>query len=858
MFKFKSIISLISLAFLLSLIPSDDLVVHADSYSPYDVPSNLKKLKLTSSNQADRSARANSRKKLVYDVYRGVSNHNLKKGWNIEYKDFGKGRQPYLTFYGWSALMGYRHHYANNQNTYIRAQNTRTGEVQTYKLQQTNLDATKDLEYNRSSSNNIYNPCSTSARDKLANECNMYYQHVGFKAYLPLNELFPNGTRNESWKLVLIKQVGDSKDSRIMWDYLRLPFDFENLSFNNGSVELTSGINANTLIMNTEGVARRNYARETGYSGQYFSKGSPYTRVSQNENYTAIWYGVRSPHDNNATKWAVSSYWTFGGLQAELTYSMGKKQCPDGTTVYADQDCNVNVTILHKDWETGAILQKETSKATVGKSYSYSPKSRGTYKDKNNNPYVAYPTGQSAKGKTPNNNFTVTFTYRPALPNPTTIKELKNGTVGMAEGEFLWRLEKLDKTKDSRMRLINNLEIKGTHFAIRNVEYAISSVDSILNKKSDKDLDIVISNGDINKLKNRSIDYSFEYEYTNHYKENYKCVDSIGNDCFDWEFTENTPEWGKYAQKSKWNTTLTADHRYGETFVFNHTSDPKVEMKVGQTAKVKGEEKAEVPVEDFKESYRVNNNLITILTQNWIPIDETVLYESDYGNPIFFIPEHMYYYPNDIDDNLRDKYRNTTSYNLSDYAIPLRVGNQEDNKITFFTADNFFVTKNNGFLYSLPSDVTNKSDISNKIKEAYESYTGKPFNDEVLNDFTTGSRYYFNIDGNGEETPNTWYQHSYMLGKLGLSDIKVQIRKMVEFDKYLVGSPIDKPLISPEPDSVILDVEYHNSIIISPDKQKQIKELANDRSDKIHSFRSTDIKEKYDQLKNILPSISAK
>ncbi|PFS05441.1 hypothetical protein COK55_30140, partial [Bacillus cereus] len=109
--------------------------------------------------------------------------------------DYGRGTQPYLEFTGWSALVGYHEHNASNQETYLWALNKRTGKSYIYQAEMTDLDASKDLEYNRqNSTGEVYNACPKDAYNKSNDECNMYYHNVGFVAHIPLNELFPNGT----------------------------------------------------------------------------------------------------------------------------------------------------------------------------------------------------------------------------------------------------------------------------------------------------------------------------------------------------------------------------------------------------------------------------------------------------------------------------------------------------------------------------------------------------------------------------------------------------------------------------------------------------------------------------------------
>ncbi|MFD1609813.1 hypothetical protein [Oceanobacillus luteolus] len=151
----------------------------------------------------------------------------------------------------------------------------------------------------------------------------MRYNNVDFQAFLPINELFPDNDKGAKWRLYIVKKV----DNQIVYDYLILPFTFEDLTHQGGKISLSSGVNANKLIMENSNTLRRRYANQPASqvaselgSNRYFTAGRVYTRVASNESRTVIFYGVRSPHDNNATKYASSAYWLFGGDQAVLEY----------------------------------------------------------------------------------------------------------------------------------------------------------------------------------------------------------------------------------------------------------------------------------------------------------------------------------------------------------------------------------------------------------------------------------------------------------------------------------------------------------------------------------------------------------
>lgn len=297
-------------------------------------------------------------------------------------------------------------------------------------------------------------------------------------------------------------------------------------------------------------------------------------------------------------------------------------------------------------------------------------------------------------------------------------------------------------------------------------------------------------------------------------------------------------------------------HKANEEFKLDYT-EHALELEVGRLAMTNLTE-PHFKEETYNERFSFDTSNTFLISQTWKPIDEKIEYDSDLGNVFPIVPEQLYYFPYDLDQSIRDKYQNTTSFLYSDYAIPLRIGTKNDNSIIFNTKDNFFITKNEGFLFSVPASITDKTEIEKKAKEAYEAFTGKEYADTVLSDVSDGSRYYLNIDGNGVQKPDQWYSDDYVIGKIGLSDITVHLNERLKFDKYLIGSPTDKTLIAEEFDSVKHDegISYTNSIVIKAEQQHEIKELAKERSKLLHSFRSTDAKEKYDQLKTILPSLS--
>lgn len=349
------------------LFPSDSKA----EYNPFDVSSTVK-------NNWDKTLggktfKETTGKNLVYDVY---ENKVINNGYKIQNYNFdGTGNQPYFAFSGWSVLFGHKRHTSTNNETYIVARkvagNSGIGTTKVYKTRPRNLSATEDLEYNNQGAG-VWNECPASTTNVPNDTCNMRYDNVGFDAFLPFNELFPKEDEKASWRLFIVKKV----DSHIVYEPLVLPWDQESLNFNSGKVSLSSGTNTKQLRMNNDNVLRRAYARQPAAevqqqlgSNRYFTRLNNYTNVQTEESQTAVWYGVRSPHDNNTTKWAATSYWVFSGDQALLSFtpentppthishSITDHRYKNGEDYWVQPNDEVKVTLRQYDKESGNKYQ---------------------------------------------------------------------------------------------------------------------------------------------------------------------------------------------------------------------------------------------------------------------------------------------------------------------------------------------------------------------------------------------------------------------------------------------------------------------------------------------------------------------
>jgi hypothetical protein len=200
---------------------------------------------------------------------------------------------------------------SSNQETYIVAQNTANSTSNIYSTLQIDLSATEELEYNNQGAG-VWNECAWYATSKSNvptedSGCNMRYDSVGFNAFIPLNELFPDSTVGGTWRLYIVKKV----NGHMVYSPIILPFTFADQSFNGGKVSLTSGVNANNLQMVGNPVIRRPLSRCTTCKGAtygYFTQWNTYSRTNSDESGTTVWYGVASPEDGWGLRWASTAY----------------------------------------------------------------------------------------------------------------------------------------------------------------------------------------------------------------------------------------------------------------------------------------------------------------------------------------------------------------------------------------------------------------------------------------------------------------------------------------------------------------------------------------------------------------------
>ena len=296
--------------------------------NPYDVPSSVRSgwNKNYGSNDHDMEKGL----RLSYDVY---NEKYINDGYRITSRDFGKGNLQYFNFTGYAVLFGHKRHTSTNNRTYIVARKVagknNIGSTKIFSADQFgNLSATEDLEYNNQGAG-VWNECAASAINRNNLTCNMRYDNVGFSAYLPLKELFPDDYENAEWALFIVKKV----DNWIVYTQLKTPFEFGNRAWGKGNLSMRSGGQANMVKTLDYPVTRRSFPRQlpSQVGQRYFAVDRLYQMVNQEETQTTIWLGMRTPEDNNATRWANSVYFGTAGTQARLKYTPTQAPPPPPT-----------------------------------------------------------------------------------------------------------------------------------------------------------------------------------------------------------------------------------------------------------------------------------------------------------------------------------------------------------------------------------------------------------------------------------------------------------------------------------------------------------------------------------------------
>lgn len=323
-------------------------------YSPFDVPTNWNLIKGDAS-QFNPEGGHN----ISYNIY--AEKKNNRPGIEIEKRKLGNAMsQRYLTFEGFAIQKGYNNEYPDNNRTYFIMENTKTGESKTYAADVLeNSDATRDFTWSYGTSRQP-RQCYDNEFNKWSDDdCTMTYKGVGFKAYIPLDDLFGNAKMNDepsSWKMKIVHGVFGNRGkggSQYVWTWVTTPINMLDLGKYTsregatGMLDFASGRGRNSATPNTgDHIRRDSPAGEAVCSRdsncRYFKTGVDYPILDSDQSRTVIWYkyGARAGEGQDA--WGQSQYFHVTGETAMLTFKPDKNAIPDKDaevqTVYSTSD----------------------------------------------------------------------------------------------------------------------------------------------------------------------------------------------------------------------------------------------------------------------------------------------------------------------------------------------------------------------------------------------------------------------------------------------------------------------------------------------------------------------------------------
>lgn len=285
---------------------------------------------------------------ISYNVYTEAK--QSKEGLKIINEQFGdQPRQDFFTFTGFAIQQGYNNHYANTSRTYLVLSNADTGERKYFAtdvLEKTT--ATTDFTYNRLVGN-VPRGCTDNEFNKYVEDCTMKYEGVGFRAYIPLDDLFGEvkpEDGEQSWKVSLVHSIKGQKGARaphFVWTPMVVPIaaidlgEYEN-EYSSGTLDFASGYDKIVQTTYVDDHVRRDSPNGRGLSPlgsatRYFKQSTQYPVLGSDQNGTVVWYKYGKKGKEAQDSWGNSQYFSTDGQQAMLTY---KPNMVKLTTTYTD------------------------------------------------------------------------------------------------------------------------------------------------------------------------------------------------------------------------------------------------------------------------------------------------------------------------------------------------------------------------------------------------------------------------------------------------------------------------------------------------------------------------------------------
>lgn len=478
-----------------------------------------------------------------------------------------------------------------------------------------------------------------------------------------------------------------------------------------------------------------------------------------------------------------------------------------------------------------------------------------------------------------NNEFFVTATFQ--------TEWVDNEPEGSITGKTYWELERKDKSAPSVVAVHSEYKVPyEQHVGVRNIKHSVQLGSKSVTKNTDGSIGFDVN---AQSVKNKNLTYSFSYEYTN--KEiGWVCVawDEEGN-CSSYIWNSR-PDW-RAVQTFNISGSIPVDHRQLETEKWSKLDEVlKVKWIVGRQDTWKGTSKqSRTYYETWKRAEEVPSEF-DLNTQTYLPILQGALtYEVELPsgkhkegsfNPLRREWSHGYFFPADVDDSLKDDYRNRSEYSY-EYAFPLQQSvmknnGMQGNKRSFtvdFTTDLFLMSEHTGFIVGVPyAEAVKQSIISNsslpsvdtyvrqgesKLESRYEQATGQNYRDNTLHtDLERIQRYYLPIDSSSTLLPGNTYTNHIVYKNMGLSDAVFEFDQTFSYQHYLFGTPKDNAWIveqvAKRSSLENVPASQIHRIYITSDQVKVIaKEQRKRTNNRVHEFRYSD-RDFVDKIKSIV------
>lgn len=414
---------------------------------------------------------------------------------------------------------------------------------------------------------------------------------------------------------------------------------------------------------------------------------------------------------------------------------------------------------------------------------------------------------------------------------------------GSAGGRFIWYLGLDRQGEPSVVHVENSARIESKHFATRDLKWRVDGIES--------SSPIQFTEPPGSKA---SKNFSFSYEYTNHYKDIYRCVDQENGYCYKYQFVERVPDWDQ-KKKFEISTSLQVDHSYGETFDMGDNNG-EVELVTGRSATIT---KSTFVYGVSKERIKVDLSDVQKETQTWNEVKEDTkltFIGSNNGQPIvnsLYGRYGGYFFPEALDENLEELFQNRTGHTEFTYVIPLKLSNRSQ-----VLQSRFYLTDRKGFIVFLDDekDWGNARLMNEYAKRQYEAYTNQGYRDDIIisNDSSKGSKWYFPVIATDSQKE---YIHGFFIDGVGFNQIKMNYKRNYSFKRYLYGHVKDDPVFLTQRTSVNRTETYRNSFQMNRSQIDAFKAYEMERRNRplLHKFKQTDDIEESKRVRMIVPTI---